>query len=193
MSESPPLSPPLASKPIAPTLSELFFGFLAIALTGFGGVLPWAQIVLVEKRRWLSNEQFANDLALAQFLPGPNIINLSILIGSRFHGPLGAIVCALGLLGAPVALMIVCGALYSRYSDVAWLRGCLAGLGAAAVGLLISLAAKLVLPLLRTRRIPSLVFALITFVAVALLRFPLYGVVLLLAPVSVAVFWWRAK
>jgi chromate transporter len=186
-------SPPAVAKPLVPTLSELFLGFQAIALTGFGGVVPWAQIVLVERRRWLSNEQFANDLALAQFLPGPNIINLSILIGSRFHGPPGAIVCALGLLGTPVALMIVCGALYSSYSDVAWLRGILAGLGAAAAGLLISLAVKLVLPLLHGRRIPSLVFALVTFVAIALLRFPLYWVVALLAPVSVAVFWWRAK
>ena len=89
--------------------------------------------------------------------------------------------------------MIACGALYSRYSDVAWLRGSLAGLGAAAAGLLISMAAKLALPLLHGRRIPALVFALIAFVAVALLRFPLYWVVVLLAPVSVAVFWWRAR
>src|ERR1700730_14171780 len=121
-------SSPAALRPPVPTLSELFLGFLAIALTGFGGVLPWARIVLVEKRRWLSGEQFADDLSLAQFLPGPNIVNLSILIGSRFHGLAGAIVCALGLIGAPVAMMIVCGALYSRYSDVAWLRGSLAGL-----------------------------------------------------------------
>ena len=99
----------------------------------------------------------------------------------------------LGLLGAPVALMIVCGAFYSRYSDVVWLRGALAGLGAAAAGLLISLAAKLAAPLLRGRRIPALVFALIAFVAVALLRAPLYWVVLLLAPVSTAFFWWRAR
>jgi chromate transporter len=181
------------AKPQVPELSEMFFGFLAIALIGFGGVLPWARIVLVERRRWLSGEQFAGDLALAQFLPGPNILNLSILIGARFHGPLGAIVSALGLVGAPVVLMIVCGALYSRYSDVAWLRGCLAGLGAAAAGLLISLAAKLAAPLLHGRRIAALAFALIAFVAVALLRVPLYWVVLLLAPVSIAVFWWRAR
>jgi chromate transporter len=186
-------SPPAAAEPPVPTLSELFLGFLAIALTGFGGVLPWARIELVEKRRWLSGEQFAGDLALAQFLPGPNIMNLSILVGARFHGPLGAIVCAVGLVGAPVVLMIVCGALYSRYSDVAWLRGSLAGLGAAAAGLLISLAAKLAIPLLHGRRIPSLVVALITFVAVALVRVPLYWVVALLAPVSIAFFWWRAR
>jgi chromate transporter len=188
-----PESPPVTAKPLVPTLSELFLGFLAIALTGFGGVLPWARIVLVDKRGWLSSEQFADDLALSQFLPGPNIMNLSILIGARFHGPLGALVCALGLLGAPVVLMIVCGAFYSRYSDVVWLRGALAGLGAAAAGLLISLAAKLAAPLLRGRQIPALAFALIVFVAVALLRVPLYWLVLLLAPVSTAFFWWRAR
>ena len=188
MSESPP-----DPKLIVPALSELFLGFLAIALTGFGGVLPWARIVLVERRRWLSGEQFADDLALAQFLPGPNIVNLSILIGSRFHGAIGALVSALGLIGAPALLMIACGALYARYSDVAWLRGSLAGLGAAAAGLLISLAAKLALPLVQRQRAAALVFALAAFVAAALLRAPLYWVVLLLAPASVAFFWWRAE
>lgn len=188
-----PESPPAAALRRNPTLVELFLGFLGIALTGFGGVLPWARILLVERRQWLSDRQFADDLALAQFLPGPNIVNLSILIGSRFRGPLGAIVCALGLIALPVAMMIVCGAFYARFSDVSWLRGILAGLGAAAAGLLISLAAKLAAPLLRERRIPSLFFALIVFVAVALLRLPLYWVVVLLAPLSVAVFWWTRK
>jgi chromate transporter len=176
-----------------PSLSELFLGFLTIAMIGFGGVLPWARIVLVERRRWLSGEQFADDLALAQFLPGPNIVNLSILIGSRFHGALGAFISAFGLIGAPVLLMIACGALYARYSDVAWLRGSLAGLGAAAAGLLISLAAKLALPLLRRKRAASLVIALLVFVAAAFIRVPLYWVVLLLAPASIAFFRWRAE
>jgi len=89
--------------------------------------------------------------------------------------------------------MIACGALYARYSDVAWLRGSLAGLGAAAAGLLISLAAKLALPLVQRQRAAALVFALAAFVAAALLRVPLYWVVLLLAPASVAFFWWRAE
>jgi chromate transporter len=176
-----------------PSLPELFLGFLAIALTGFGGVLPWARIVLVERRRWLSEAQFAADLALAQFLPGPNIMNLSVLIGARFRGPRGAIAAALGLVGAPVALIILCGALYARYSDVAWLRGALAGLGAAAAGLLIALAAKLILPLLREREITALAIALIAFGAIAFARIPLYGVVALVAPASIAFFWWRGR
>jgi len=185
MSESP------VAKPLVPSLGELFLGFFTIALTGFGGVMPWARIVLVERRRWLSGEQFARDLALAQFLPGPNIMNLSILIGARFRGPIGAVACGLGLVAAPAALMIACGAFYSRYSDVTWLRGGLGGLGAAAAGLLIALAAKLVVPLLRERRVVALAFALAAFGVVALARVPLYWAVLLLAPASIAVFWWR--
>jgi chromate transporter len=186
-------SPNAADTPRNPTLLELFLGFLGVALTGFGGVLPWARILLVERRKWLSGRQFADDLALAQFLPGPNILNLSILVGARFRGPLGALACALGMVALPVVLIIICGALYARYSDVSWMRGSLVGLGAAAAGLLISLAAKLAGPLLRERRIPSLVFALATFAAVALLRVPLYWVVLALAPISIAAFWWRGK
>ena len=186
-------SPQALADPRVPSLSELFLGFLAIALTGFGGVLPWARIELVEKRGWLSSEQFADDLALAQFLPGPNIVNLSILIGARAHGIMGAVVAALGLIALPAGLIIVCAALYGRYSDVSWLRGMLAGLGAAAAGLLISLAAKLAIPLLRSRRVPALAFALLTFAAVAIARIPLYWVVLALAPASIALFWWRAK
>jgi chromate transporter len=186
-------SPPVAALRRNPTLLELFLGFLGIALTGFGGVLPWARILLVERRKWLSGRQFADDLALAQFLPGPNILNLSILVGARFRGPVGALVCALGMVALPVVLIIICGALYVRFSELSWLRGILAGLGAAAAGLLISLAAKLAGPLLRERRIPSLVFALITFAAVALLRLPLYWVVVVLAPISIAVFWWGRK
>jgi len=187
-----PESPPAALRR-NPTLLELFLGFLGIALTGFGGVLPWARILLVERRQWLSDRQFGDDLALAQFLPGPNIVNLSILIGSRFCGPLGALVCALGLIALPVLMMIVCGALYARFSDVSWLRGILAGLGAAAAGLLISLAAKLAGPLLRERRIPAWCFAFATFAAVGLFRVPLYWTVLVLAPLSIAVFWWGRK
>ena len=176
-----------------PPLSKLFLGFLTIALIGFGGVLPWARMVLVEKRKWLSDEQFANDLALAQFLPGPNIVNLSVLIGSRFHGPLGAFVSVVGLVGAPIVLMIACGALYARYHDVSWLRGSLAGLGAAAAGLLISLALKLAVPLLQKERLPSLMIALAAFIAVVVVRLPLYWVLLVFAPLSVAFFWWRIK
>jgi chromate transporter len=190
MSESALLDP---AKTQVPGLSELFFAFLGLALTGFGGVMPWARRMLVEQRRWLTEEKFAEDLALAQFLPGPNIINLSVVVGARFQGPMGALVACLGLVGAPVVLMMICGALYGRYGEAAWLRGPLAGLSAAAAGLVIAMVGKLAAPMFRARHLPAILFALLAFLAVGFLRFPLGWVLLVLAPLSVAVFWWRLR
>jgi chromate transporter len=176
-----------------PTLSEIFLGFLGIAITGFGGVMPWAQRMLVEKKKWLTPEKFAEDVALAQFLPGPNIINLSIVVGSRWRGPLGSLAAVTGLVGAPVVLMMICGTLYARYGNAAWLSGPLAGLSASAAGLVIAVAAKLATPLFRGKRIMAICFALISFIVIAFLRVPLWWVIFILGPLSVAAFWWRLK
>ncbi|HEV1999846.1 MAG TPA: chromate transporter [Xanthobacteraceae bacterium] len=132
-------------------------------------------------------------LALSQFLPGPNIVNLAIVVGQRYRGALGAAAAALGLLVAPVAIMMVCGALYERYGGLPSLRNALAGLTAAAAGLLLAMVARLLQPLLLARRVPGLLFAITAFVAVGLLRLPLYWVLLVLGPLSVAVAWWRLK
>src|SRR5579883_667798 len=82
-------------------LGELFLGFLSVSLSGFGGVLPWAHRTLVEERRWMREAEFLDMLSLCQFLPGPNIVNVSIYVGSRYHGPLGAAVAFSGLMLAP--------------------------------------------------------------------------------------------
>ncbi|HVT54761.1 MAG TPA: chromate transporter [Xanthobacteraceae bacterium] len=176
-----------------PSLSEMFLGFLGISLSGFGGVMPWAQRVLVERKKWLTPEKFAEDVALAQFLPGPNIINLSIVVGSRFHGPFGSLVACSGLIGAPAALMMVLGTLYERYGDAAWLHGPLAGLSASAAGLVIAMAAKLATPLFRGQRFMAITIALISFIAIGFLRVPLWWVLFIFGPLSVAAFWWRLR
>lgn len=176
-----------------PSLPELFLGFLAIALSGFGGVLPFARREFVERRRWLGEREFAEALALCQFLPGPNIVNMSVIIGSRFHGVPGAVTAVAGLVIAPLFIMMTCGALYARYGDLEVLRGPLAGLAAGAAGLLVAMAAKMVMPLVHERNAAPLVFALAGFVAVGLLRLPLYWVVLVLAPLSIGWVWWRLR
>lgn len=186
-------SSPVATKTAAPGLSELFFGFLTVAMSGFGGVLPWARRVFVEQRRWLSEREFAEALALCQFLPGPNIVNMGVIVGSRFHGVMGAVVSVAGLVGAPLLIMMACGALYSRYGDLELLRGALTGLAAGAAGLLVAMAAKMAMPLIRARKPAPLLFAVAAFVAVGLLRLPLYWVVLVLAPLSIGWSWWRLK
>lgn len=176
-----------------PRLSELFLGFLGISLSGFGGVLPWARRMLVERRRWLNEREFAEALALCQFLPGPNIVNMSIIVGSRFRGIPGALSAFAGLVGVPLVIMIACGALYARYGELEALRGALAGLAAGAAGLIVAMAAKMMAPLVREGQVPAILFALAAFAAVGLLRFPLYWVVLVLAPLSVAYCFWRPK
>jgi chromate transporter len=176
-----------------PTLSQIFLAFLGIAISGFGGVMPWAQRMLVEKKGWLSHEKFAEDVALAQFLPGPNIINLSIVVGSRWRGPLGALVACIGLMIAPIVLMMIFGELYLRYGDASWLNGPLEGLSAWAVGLIVAMTAKLARPMFHGRRYMAIAFAAAAFVAVGFLRVPLWWALIALAPLSVAAFWWRLR
>ena len=176
-----------------PRLSELFLGFLAISLSGFGGVLPWARRMLVERRQWLNEREFAEALALCQFLPGPNIVNMAVIVGSRFRGVAGALAAFIGLVGVPLVIMMVCGALYARYGELEALRGALAGLAAGAAGLLIAMAAKMAMPLIREGQAAPLLFALAGFAAVGLLRLPLYWAVLVLAPLSIAWCWWRPR
>lgn len=183
----------IAAREKIPRLPELFLGFLAISLSGFGGVLPWARRMLVERRGWLDEREFAEALALCQFLPGPNIVNMSIIVGSRFRGVAGALAAFSGLVGAPLLIMMALGALYVRYGELESLRGALAGLAAGAAGLIIAMAAKMVAPLVREREVPAFLFALIAFVSVGLLRLPLYWVVLVLAPLSVGYCLWKRK
>lgn len=177
----------------APTLSQIFFAFFAIAISGFGGVMPWAHRTLVERKNWLSHEKFAEDVALAQFLPGPNIINLSIVVGSRWRGPAGALAACVGLMIAPVILMIAFGELYSRFGDASWLNGPLEGLSAWAVGLIVAMTAKLAKPMFHGRRYMAIFFAAVAFAVVGFLRVPLWWALIALAPLSVAAFWWRLR
>ncbi len=179
---------PTAPTP-TPNLAQLFLGFAQISMSAFGGALPWARRVLVEDRAWLDSDDFTDTLALCQFLPGPNIINLSIAVGSRFRGPLGALCAFLGLMGAPVVLAIGLGALYGRYGQLEALRGMFAALGAAAAGLVITTAAKMAVPIVKRQPIVGIPVIAAGFVMAGLLRWPLPLVLAVLAPLSVALAW----
>jgi chromate transporter len=168
---------------------ELFLAFLGVGLSGFGGVLPFARRMLVDQRAWLTEEEFNETLALCQTLPGPNIVNVSIVVGSRFAGASGAAVALAGLLGAPVAIVLVLATLYGRYGSVGRIPGAIIGLGAAAAGLVVATAAKMALPLVRKRPVTATPFIVAVFVGVGLMGLPLAWVLLFLAPVSVAILW----
>jgi chromate transporter len=170
-----------------PTVTELFVGFLVLGLTGFGGVLPLARRMLVEQRRWLSATEFTELLGLCQFLPGGNIINLSVAVGMRFRGWRGALASICGLILAPTAIVIALGVVYERFAANPYVAHAFLGLAASAAGLLISLALRTVSPL--RRRPVALAIAAVTVVAIAVARLPLVPVMLGLAVVSILLDW----
>lgn len=167
------------------TLGALFVGFLKIGLLGFGGVLAWARWLIVEQRRWLDAAEFTDMLALAQFLPGPNVGNLSVVLGARFHGARGAAVSLIGLFALPAACVVLLGALYDRFATEPVVARALPGLAAAASGLVVATAVKIALPL-RARGLGALAVAAATLAIVVLLRLPMPLVLLAMVPVSVA-------
>jgi chromate transporter len=166
-----------------PGVSEIFSGFLGLGLISFGGALPLARRAIVEQRRWLSASDFTDLLGLCQFLPGGNVINLSVAIGMRFRGLPGALAGLLGLIAGPSLVVIGLGVLYEHTQSDPHIRHLFGGLAAAAAGLLISMAVKIVLPLWRK---PVAAFiAMLGFIAIALLRFPLLPTMLVLTPLSI--------
>ena len=180
-----------AAAPPRPGLSELFIAYALISLYGFGGVLAWSRRMMVEERRWLTPEQFNEAYALCSFLPGPNIVNFSVIFGSRVRGPLGGLVALVGLLGPPMLLIVIIGALYAHYGDLPALRRALIGVTAAAAGLIMSTVAKMALPLFRNRAVGGPVVALATFGAIGIAQWPLPIVLVVVLPISLALAWVR--
>ncbi|WP_293761080.1 chromate transporter [uncultured Aquitalea sp.] len=172
---------------VTPTRKELFAGFFAIGLSGFGGVLPLAHRKLVQDRRWLDDAQFSELLGLGQILPGPNILNMSVAIGSRFHGVAGALLAVAGLMLAPMVIVLALAAMYEHYRQLPYVQGALHGLASAAAGLLAAMCLRLAWKM--ERHWQCLTLALMMFVAVGVLRWPMLPVLLLLAPVSL----WLAR
>lgn len=170
-----------------PSVAALFTGFLSLGLMGFGGVLPLTRRMVVEDRRWLSPAEFSELLGLCQFLPGGNVINLSVAIGLEFAGVAGALAALLGLLAAPTAIVVALGAVYARYQNDPALQHLFAGLAAAAAGLLIATAVKMARPLMK-KPVP-LAIAAACFGAIALLRLPLLPTMLALAAFSILIRW----
>ena len=141
-------SNPLRHPPLL-ALPELFRAFVSMSLHGFGGVLPWARRAIVEEKRWMTAQEFNEAFAVSQFLPGANVVNLAIIFGGRLHGAAGAAVALAGLLLPPMAIVLTLGALYARYGDIDALQRVLAGVAAAAAGLIGAIVIKMAQPLLR--------------------------------------------
>jgi chromate transporter len=173
--------------------AEIFRVFNRLALQGFGGVLAVAQRELVERERWMTPAQFLELLSLGQVLPGPNIVNMALIIGERFLGWRGAAAALAGLMSAPLLIVLLLAALYRETMSLPMVAGALRGMGAVAAGLVIATALKLV-GTLRSNpmgRKTGAFFALLTLLAIGVLRWPMVGVVLGLGSAAVLTAWAR--
>jgi chromate transporter len=135
----------------------------------------------------MTADEFNETFALCHFLPGPNIVNLSVVFGSRFRGIPGGLAAFAGLVGPPVVIVTVLAALYARYGEIDVLRRILAGVSCAAVGLLLSAVFRMMMPLIKRRDLIGVVILAAVFIAVGLLRLPLPAVLLVASPVSIAI------
>lgn len=171
---------------MTPNRTQLFLAYLRIGLTGFGGVNAWARQLLVEKKGWLTDQQYAEALGVGQILPGPNALNCAINIGTRFHGAAGAALAGVGLFAGPMAVLLGVAALYDRYGQIPLVRAVLTGIAAAAAGMVLGTAIKMAIKL---RPTPMLLATGLLALLLALLRVPLPLVLLGLAPLGI----WAAR
>jgi chromate transporter len=175
-------------------LLALFLAFARMSLAGFGGVLVFARQAIVEQHRWMTADEFNETFALCHFLPGPNIVNLSMVFGARLRGIAGGIAAFAGLLLPPTLIMTVLAIVYARFGDVEVLRRILAGISCAAVGLLIAVVFRMMTPLLKRLDALALVLMVGVFLAIGVLRLPLQAVLLVAIPLSLgATFLMRRK
>jgi len=188
-----PAAPPRAaeSRPQPKHLTDLFWSFTLLALQGFGGVLAVVQRELVERKGWLTNEEFLEDWAVAQILPGPNVVNLAVVIGDRYFGLRGALVALAGMLLFPLLLVLALAVVYARFAEHAAVGGALRGMGAVAAGLVAGVALRMA-GALRTHPLGPWVGAVLvaaTFGTMALLRWPLAWVLPLVGGAACALTW----
>jgi len=181
-------SGPRGATPV--TLSALAWAFLKIAMASLGGGLSaWALRVIVEERRWLTEQEFLSALTICRILPGPNQVNMAVYVGTRFRGWPGAAAALAGLTLVPLAIVLGLGVLYFNHRKTPGLQAVMTGLVAAAAGMTLSVGVKLGLSYMR--RPVALALAAVAFVGVAVMRWPLLLVLAALAPVGIAWYWPR--
>jgi chromate transporter len=174
-----------------PSELDLFTGFLSASLRGFGGVFVMGRRMLIEERKWLTEIEFVELLGVCQFLPGANIVNLSVAVGQRFRGWKGSLAALAGILAVPAALSVVLAALFLHYAAVPQVAHAMGAVAAAAAGLVIGAALKMAEPVFRKDWVLGVPVALLTLLLAAVLRWPLPLVLLSMATTGSAVAWMR--
>jgi len=196
MNPSPDLSPDEKSaRPQPQSLTDLFVSFTLLALQGFGGVLAVVQRELVEKKRWMTREEFVEEWAVAQIMPGPNVVNISLMIGHRYFGLPGAMAALAGMLTVPLAVVLLLALVYAQFAGHPGVAGALRGMGAVAAGLIAATGLKL-MGALKTHPLGlpiCITLAVLCFVGIALLRLPLVYVLLGLGVVACTLTWRKLR
>ncbi|MEW6023764.1 MAG: chromate transporter [Pseudomonadota bacterium] len=171
---------PTADRPRPASLPDLFVAFTLLALQGFGGVLAVVQRELVDRKRWLTQDEFIEDWAVAQIMPGPNVVNLSMMVGARYFGLRGAMTALAGLLAVPLVLILLLATLHAHFGGNPHVEGALRGMAAVSAGLIAAAGLKLTAALARSPLPPAWCAAIsvLGFVLVALLKVPLVWVLL---------------
>jgi chromate transporter len=196
MTASPPAADAAAQlRPRPASLTDLFVSFTLLALQGFGGVLAVVQRELVEKKGWLTKEEFIEEWAVAQIMPGPNVINLSITLGARYFGWRGAVVAIAGMLTCPLLVVLSLALIYAQFANSVQVAGALRGMGAVAAGLITATGLKLMVALQKnTLGLPlCIAIGLLCFVAIAWLKLPLLWVLLALGGLGWALAYRRMR
>jgi chromate transporter len=186
-----PAPNPIDPTPIKLSTSELFIGFTKISLSGFGGVLPWARRTIVEQKHWITAAEFNAILGICQLVPGPNIVNLAVCVGSRFGGAKGALAAVMGLLLAPIGVVLLLAMLYDHFSYLESVQGMLRGISAVGVGLIAATGFKMLREELRYPRM--LVVVVVTLFIATWLRLPLGWVVLIASPLALFIAWRKTE
>lgn len=181
-----PPSLPDPARPQPKSLTDLFVSFTLLALQGFGGVLAIVQHELVEKKRWLTKEEFVEEWAVAQIMPGPNVVNLSLMLGSRYFGLPGALAALAGMLTVPLVIILLLALVYAHVGGHPGVAGALRGMSAVAAGLIIATGLRLFGALKNNPLGPRIcsVLSALCFVSIAVLHWPLAYVLLGLGGVS---------
>ena len=171
------------------SLTDLFVSFTLLALQGFGGVLAVVQRELVEKKRWMTREEFVEEWAVAQIMPGPNVVNLSLMIGARYFGFKGAMAALAGMLTAPLVIVLLLALVYAQFAGHPGVQGALRGMGAVAAGLIVGTGLKLFGALQKNVMglLPCVGLGVLCFIAIALLRWQLAYVLLGLGGLACAI------
>lgn len=186
---------PVPERPRPRSLGDLFVSFTLLALQGFGGVLPVVQREIVERKRWLTHEEFIEDWAVAQIMPGPNVVNIAMMIGARWFGLAGAMTAIAGMIALPLVVVLLLAALHARYAELPAVAGALRGMAAVSAGMIAAVGLKLGGALAKNPLPLSWCIAMTAagFVLLAWLRVPLAWVLPGLGGLGCVLAWHRLR